>query len=86
MKITIIDIETGAANDAENFKPVFEAAANLKDPEKIKAAIAENYLSSLRSLPVNDTLQLKVVPNIFTHVLRSPFSARRGSLPLFLFS
>lgn len=37
----IVDVETVAREDAENFLAPVEAAGNLKDPDKIKASIEE---------------------------------------------
>ena len=36
-----LDIETGPAANAFDFKPEFEAPKNLRDPEKIRAALEE---------------------------------------------
>jgi len=41
IKNLYFDIETGAAPDAEKFKPEFEAPGNIKDPVKIAAAIQD---------------------------------------------
>src|ERR1019366_8408715 len=40
-RLLILDIETGPAVDADKFIPEFKAPGNLKDPEKIAAAVAE---------------------------------------------
>lgn len=55
MKHLIIDIETGASPDAEKFKPAFEAPGNLKDPEKIKSALAEKELAWRDKLALSAT-------------------------------
>lgn len=41
MTKVFFDIETGPASNALDFKPEFTAPSNLRDPEKIAAAIAE---------------------------------------------
>jgi predicted PolB exonuclease-like 3'-5' exonuclease len=47
------DIETRPAADAMQFKPTFAAPANLKDPAKIEAAIAEKEAEWLGRLALS---------------------------------
>ena len=52
MKI-YIDIETGPAANAADFMPEFEAPRNLKDPEKIHAALEDKRLEWVSKLALS---------------------------------
>lgn len=57
MKKIIFDIETApvSAEEAEKLAPVFEAPGNIKDPDKIKSAIAEKKAAWLDRLALDAT-------------------------------
>lgn len=50
---TYFDIETGPADDADQFVPRFEAPGNYKDADKIKAHLAEQELKWRESLALS---------------------------------
>lgn len=52
MKI-YIDIETGPAANAADFMPEFEASKNLRDPEKIHAALEDKRLEWMSKLALS---------------------------------
>lgn len=47
------DVETSPADDFEKFRPEFPAPGNIKDPEKIKAAIVEKEKEWLDKLALS---------------------------------
>lgn len=64
-RIITFDIETGKAPDYDNYRPVFEAKANLTDPKKIEADIEEKRLKWESKLALSAVTGRVIVAGFF---------------------